>query len=291
MGGGDGVIVALCADKGGAAVALGVSTVTVALARQWPGERLVLEADPSGGDGLFRLTRVDGSPLHPEPTLLSLAADARNGLDPHALPAYAQPTGIGVNVIVSPSTAEASTPLGRLWPALAEAASAWTGTVLADLGRLGPTHAAAAAVLPRADVVLLLVRADVAGLYRLRDRVSSLAAQLAPTGTDTPRLAVTVRAARSERARAVAQVQELLDSVGSPVPIAGVVVDDESTAARIWTETVVSRRGRSGLFGSARGLVEVLLAMPVWPPPAESDSGGTGADVSPNGGRILGEAR
>lgn len=285
------MIVAVCADKGGAAVPLGVSTLVLALARHWPGQRLVLEADPSGGDALFRLTHADGGPLQSEPTLLSLAADARNRLDPRTLPFYAQPTGADVAVIVSPPTAEMFTPVGRFWPGLAEAASEWDGTVVADLGRLGPAHHAASAVLPRADVVLLLVRADVAGLYRMRDRVSALATVLAATGSDTPRLAVAVRTPRSERTRAIAQVQELLDSIGSPVPIAGTVVDDEQGAACVWTGRAVGRPGRSRLHSCARALVEALLALPLWPPVPDQGGRATQADASPHDPHPVGEAR
>lgn len=283
------MIVAVCGDKSGTGAPLGVSTVTVALARYWPGERLMLEADPSGGDGLFRLTHTDGGPLHPEPTLLSLAADARNGLAPHALPSYGQTTGIGVPVIVSPTSGETCAPVARFWPALAEAASGWSGTVLADLGRLGAAHPSAAAFLPRADVVLLLVRADVAGLYRLRDRVLALASQLAPTGTDTPRLAVAVRTGRAERSRAVTQVQELLDSIGSPVPIVGVVVDDQRAAARVWTDVSVRRASRRSLLGSVQGVAEALLAMPIWPPVLDAGHGEHAAASSLYHSRTLGE--
>src|SRR5271167_2700861 len=209
------MIVPLCADKASVPGPAGVSTLALALGVVWPGERLVLEGDPSGGDALFYLAHADGGLLHPEPTLLSLTADARTGLDPTALPAYAQPTSLGIPVILAPPTPEAFALTGPVWPRLADAAARWDGTMLADLGRLHPRHPAATSLLPLSQAVVFVTRADVAGLYRLRERVAGLAAQLAaPTG-EVSRLLVVVRSSRSQRRVALAQVAALLDSVGS----------------------------------------------------------------------------
>ncbi len=117
------MIVSVCADKASSPSAAGVSTLALALGMAWPADRLVLEADPSGGDALFYLPHADGGLLHPEPTLLSLTADARAHLDPRSLPDYAQPTSLGVPVILGPPTPEAFAPTGPLWPRLDEAAA------------------------------------------------------------------------------------------------------------------------------------------------------------------------
>lgn len=260
------MIVSVCADKASGPSAAGVSTLALALGMVWPADRLVLEADPSGGDAVFHLSRADGSLLHPEPTLLSLTADARAHLDPQSLPAYAQPTTLGVPVIVGPPTPEAFAPAGPLWPRLAEAATGWDGLVLADLGRLHPRHASAAAFLPLSHAVVLLTRADVAGLYRLRERVALVASQLAPAPDGASRLVVAVRTTRSQRRQALTQVAALLDSIGSPASLAGVVLEDARAATAISAGTIPGQRGtRTGLVSSARELIGALGALGVVP--------------------------
>jgi hypothetical protein len=280
------MIVSLCADKASVAGPAGVSMLTLALAVVWPGERLVLEADSSGGDALFCLAHADGGLLHPEPTLLSLTADARTGLDPTALLAYAQPTSLGIPVVLAPPTPEAFTLTGPLWPRLGEAAARWDGTVLADLGRLHPRHPAAAALLPLSQAVVLVTRADVAGLYRLRERVAGLAAQLAAPPAEVPRLLVVVRAARAQRRIALAQVTALLDSVGSPALLVGAVFDDDRGAAAISSGQPLLARG--GLVRSARQLTGALFATGLLPPQtapappawAATDPGSAGAEAT-----------
>ncbi len=49
------MIVSVCADKGAA----GVTTLATVLAMVWPTERVLLEADCSGGDLAFRLRHDD----------------------------------------------------------------------------------------------------------------------------------------------------------------------------------------------------------------------------------------
>lgn len=56
------MIVTVCADKGSP----GVSTTAAALGMVWPGERVVLEADPSGG-GRRPAVPDDGGPVTPSP--------------------------------------------------------------------------------------------------------------------------------------------------------------------------------------------------------------------------------
>ena len=77
------MIVTLCSDKGSP----GVTTLAVALGLVWPVPRLVLEADPAGGDLAFRMRHTDGGgPLNPDPSAATLAAAVRAGLA-HGWPA------------------------------------------------------------------------------------------------------------------------------------------------------------------------------------------------------------
>jgi hypothetical protein len=158
------VIVAACSDKGSP----GVTTVVTLLGLVWPNERVVAEMDPAGTDLALRLR------LGPEPTVLALAADARSGL-PGGVLRYAQPTALGVPVVVGAETAERFGPMARLWPQVAAESARWPGTVLADVGRMQPGNPALA-VAQAATVVLVVARATVEGLHHLRHRVTELAA-------------------------------------------------------------------------------------------------------------------
>ena len=141
------MIVAVCADK----ASPGVTTAAVALALVWPGPRLVMEADPAGGDLAFRARNPQsGRLIRSGRGLLALAADARIGVPADALPRYAQPTAWGVDVICGPPSAASYAPMRSLWPAVADAAAAWSGTAIADLGRLYP-GSPATALAQRAD--------------------------------------------------------------------------------------------------------------------------------------------
>jgi hypothetical protein len=158
-----------------------------------------------------------------------------------------------------------------VWPRLAEAAARWDGMVLADLGRLHPRHPAAAALLPLSQAVVLVTRADVAGLYRLRERVAGLAAQLAAPPGETPRLLVVVRTPRAQRRIALAQVAALLDSVGSPALLVGAVVDDDRGAAAISSgQPPRHRLSRAELLRSAQQLTDALYATGLLPPPVRT---------------------
>ncbi|MBN9619467.1 MAG: hypothetical protein J0H43_07010 [Actinobacteria bacterium] len=143
--------------------------------------------------------------------------------------------------------------------------------MLADLGRLHPRHAAAAALLPLSHAVVLLTTADVTGLYRLRERVTVLAGQLAPTTDAASRLLVAVRTTRPQRRQAMTQVAALLDSIGSPALLAGVVLEDARAATAIKAGTrPAQRRTDAGLVGSARELILALGTLGVVPSSSQS---------------------
>ena len=198
------MIVSVCADKG----APGVTDLATVLGVVWPGARVVLEADCSGGDLPFRMTHADGDRLlDAQPSLLSLAADSRGEMSEAGLLRYSQPTTLGVPVVPGALSAEAFGPVARLWPRVAEAAAGWRGTVIADLGRLQPGDPAVT-VARASTAVLLLARPDLAGLYHLRDRVAELAATMGDPALERSPVAVVVRTKTGSAAKdAVAQVR------------------------------------------------------------------------------------
>lgn len=263
------MIVSVCADKG----APGVTTLATVLAMVWPTERVLLEADCSGGDLPFRLRHAHSDRgggggdnerlLDPQPSVLALAADARGPLPTGGLFGYAQPSTLGVPVIAGALSPEAFSPMTRLWPQVAQAAADWPGIVLADLGRLHPGDPALP-VAKASVAVLLLTRADLEGLYRLRDRVAELAGTLGDPSRPRHPVGVVVRARPGREAKAaMGQVQQLLETAGSPIGVVGVFADDPGGEAGLRAGVVSRRLLGSELVRSGQALVEAVLSG--WP--------------------------
>ena len=250
------MIVAVCADKGSP----GVTTLALTLALVWPGERLLLEADPSGADLAFRLRRPDGRlGLDPQPSVLSLAVDARAGLGAGSLPGYAQKTALGVAVIPGAATAEDHHPMRELWPRAASEAAAWDGVVIVDLGRLQLGHPSLP-LAQAATVVVVLARPSVEGLYRLRHRVVELEHLLAgPAHAATPGIAVAVLAPRSRQRAAIDQTRRVLEAAGSTAGVVGAVTADPPGVAALYSSHLGWRLTRSSLLTSAAALAQTLI--------------------------------
>jgi hypothetical protein len=265
------MIVSVCADKG----APGVTTLATVLAMVWPTERVLLEADCSGGDLAFRLRHAESDGgrdrlLDPQPSVLALAADARGPLPTGGLLGYAQPSTLGLPVIPGALSPEAFSPMSRLWPQVAQATADWSGTAIADLGRLHPGDPALP-VAKASVAVLLLTRPDLEGLYRLRDRVTELASTLGDPIRDRSPVAVVVRARPGKQAKAaMGQVRQLLEAAGSPIDVLGVLADDPEAIEELRAGVVSRRLLGSELVRSGQALVEAVLSC--WPqlqaPPA-----------------------
>ena len=284
------MIVGVCSDKGSP----GVTTLAVALGLVWPGEQcLVIECDPSGGVLSFRMQHAEvGGLLQPEPTVASLASVVRRGLSGDGLRRFCQPTALGVPVIPGPLTAQRWVPVRGLWPQIAKELADWSGTVIADLGRMQPGNAALP-VAQAASAVLLVGHADVEGLFGLRDRAASLAHVLGDPDRERPSVAVVVTDAPAQRRTAVKAAGQMLAAAGSPVPVAGFFAQDPAAAQRLWAGEVNRKLAKSELLSSARSLTETLIGW--WPqlagqaeqataPPAAppADAAGAGDPLSPD---------
>lgn len=253
------MIVAVCADKG----APGVTTLAVALGLVWPGRRLVLEADPSGGSLTFRTRGVGtGGMLSLEPSVASLGAACRLGLSPASVARYVQPTTLGVDVIPGVLTPERYEPIRGLWPQIGAQLAGWPGTVIADLGRLQPGNAAMP-VAHAATAVLLLGRADTEGLFGLRERAADLVHQLGDPSRDRPSLSVVLTGPVKQRKDAVRAAEQMLTAAGIPVPVAGYIAEDPAGAQGLWDGQVTRRVAGSELVRSARALAETVIGW--WP--------------------------
>jgi hypothetical protein len=273
------VIVAVCSDKGSP----GVTTAATALAMVWPGERVLLEADPTGGDLALRARRPDGGGLLAvEPGLLALAADARTGLTPEALPRYAQPTAWGVDVITGPSSAHAFPPMRNLWPAVTAVAAAWPGTAIADLGRLHP-GTPAVTLAHDATAVLVLTGVSVEALYHLRDRVIEFAHTIGDPSRPRNPVAVAVVARPGESTAAVRQVTRMLEATGSPIPVAGTIALDPPAARQLRHGRQPRRMQRTDLFRSATELATTVCQW--WPQLADHPPEAVEVDVASTGAR------
>jgi hypothetical protein len=114
----------------------GVTSSALALAATWPRQVVLLEADPSGSDLVYRCRNASGGQMAPTPNLLGLVSAARASSSV-ALSGWTQRLGAGVDVvsgITSPSQARG---MRELWPALVGAVQTSEVDVIADLGRLG----------------------------------------------------------------------------------------------------------------------------------------------------------
>lgn len=252
------MILGVCSDKRSP----GVTTAAVALSVMWPSERVLLEADPSGGDLALRLHDERGERLGSDGGVTSLAADAREGLPGGAVVRYAQPTSLGFPVLLAPLSAEGFEPMARLWPQIAAAARAWQGTVIADLGRLQLRHASSP-VAAAATGVLLLTRADTGeDLFHVRQRAHELAARLGQGPHGRSPLAVAVVCPARGASDRVGQVQQALASQAttSTIPVAPFLAEDRRAVDELRAGVLTKRLLGSDLLKSAKELAGTLTA-------------------------------
>lgn len=159
---------------GSAKASPGVSTLAVLLARAWPGPSFVVEADPAGGD----LAEYLG--LAGEPNLSSLAIAARSAAGGVDVMAHAQLlAGYSATarpvVVVGPHGLREGQAIASAWPALASGLTALgEATVLVDVGRIGASNYAWAALGHLAKVVVLVTRSDMAALAHLPSLLATL---------------------------------------------------------------------------------------------------------------------
>jgi hypothetical protein len=277
------MIVAVCSDKG----APGGTTLAVALGMVWPGPRAVVEADVAGGDLALRVRSESGDFLTSTPSLASLSTAARMATaDPAA---HAQLTSLQVPVVAGPPSARRFRAVRSTWPVVASSLAAWSGTAIADLGRLD-AGLPSVPVAQAATVALLVTRYDVEGLARLRDRVDEQTVLPAPTDDGRTRVGVVVVAPSRQAGEAIAETQKVLDSVGSPVPVAGSVAWDPRSASALWAGVVTRRLAGGELIRSTRTLAESILTR--WPEVAAAAVAGSSSDnaadsvpPTPAGGR------
>jgi cellulose biosynthesis protein BcsQ len=252
------VIVAVGGDKG----APGATTLAVTLAAVWAGERVLAELDPRGADLPFRLHHDGGGPVQERPSIAALAVDARQGNAAPAMDRHAQPTSLGVPLIPGELSPRTMANLTQHLPAIAQAAAAWRGVVIADLGVLLPGNSALA-LAKAALVTLIATRTTLEGLSRLVERVEALSDVTGDASRTAPPVGVVVVAEPGDVRAAVERTARLLAAAGSPTPVVGAIPLDPRGVADLYAQAPGKKLLKSPLVRAARELVGSMYA--TWP--------------------------
>ncbi len=219
-------LIVITADKG----APGVTTAAVALAAVWPRPVLLAECDPAGGDIIYRLPSAEGGRLDPRRGLLSLAIAARRGAAPGLVWEHAQKLRGGLDVLVGVANAEQGAGLDLMWDQVGAALAAVPeADVIADCGRLG-ADSRIYDLLARADAVVLVTRAHLGDLVRLRDRAGAIEAAIRNHGGLPGRLGALVVADHKHFSTATADVRQVLSGAGCPVSLIGGLAHEPRSA-------------------------------------------------------------
>jgi hypothetical protein len=219
-------LIVITADKG----APGVTTAAVALAAVWPRPVLLAECDPAGGDIIYRLPAAEGGHLDPRRGLLSLAIATRRGTAPGQVWEHAQKLRGGLDVLVGVANAEQGAGLDLMWDQVGAALAAVPeADVIADCGRLG-ADGRIYGLLARADAVVLVTRAHLGDLVRLRDRSAAIEAAIRNHGGLPGRLGALVVADHKHFSTATADVRQVLSGAGCPVSLIGGLAHEPRSA-------------------------------------------------------------
>ncbi len=252
------MIIAVGGDKG----APGATTLATTLALVWPGERVLAELDPRGADLPFRLHRASGGPIQERPSIAALAVDARPGNAAPPLDRYAQATTLGVPLIPGELSIRTMANLAPHLPAIAKAAAAWRGVVIADLGALLPGNPALA-LAKAAPVTLVTTRSTLEGLSRLVERVEALSDVTGDASRTAPPVGVVVIAEPRDAKAAVERAGRLLAAAGSPAPVVGSLPLDPKAVAGLYSTSPSKKLWKSPLARAGRELVDALYTL--WP--------------------------
>jgi hypothetical protein len=227
-------LIAVAADKG----APGVTTACLALTLVWPRPVLLAECDPAGGDLVYRLPAARGGQLDPGRGLLSLAVAARRGLAPDQVLEHAQKLRGGLDVLVGVVTAEQGARLPDC-------------DVIADCGRVGadgPHYD----LLAYASSVVLVTRASLEEVVRLRERVAAVTGALALRHRQGIPVGVLVVADHRRFHAALTETGQALGPAGAARILGGLAYEPRAAEALGGEQN--GRLGRSLLLRTARDL-------------------------------------
>jgi hypothetical protein len=258
-------LIVVAADKG----APGVTTTALALAAVWPRPVLLAECDPAGGDLAFRFPAADGERLDPRRGTLSLAVAARRGLQPGQVWEHTQKLYGGTDVLLGVTNADQGASLSMFWGQLGQVlASVPRADVIADCGRLG-ADGPVTDLLAEASRVLLLTRAEVGEVIRLRDRAVALAAAVEKRGRRGFSADVVVIADQKNFKGELTEVANALGQGRAPARVLGGIASD-ARAAGLLRGHWGGKLDKSMLIRSVREIAGQLAAsMPSQPAAAD----------------------
>jgi hypothetical protein len=258
-------LIAVAADKGSP----GVTTTAVALAAIWPRPELLAECDPSGGDLVYRLPGQDGQPLDPRRGLLSLAVAARRGGQSQVWP-HVQKLRGGLDVLAGVTSSEQGAGLEALWGSVAGLLAGLPGAdVIADCGRIG-SEGPFYDLLAQADSVVLVSKATLGDVVRLRERTAMLGRALRRRGRPGLATGVIVIADHKRFATALAEVSQALGQAvpGGPATVIGGLAWEPKSADLLRGEWG-GKLDKSLLIRTARQVAAQLAAqLPATPQPS-----------------------
>jgi hypothetical protein len=262
-------LIAIGADKG----APGVTTTAMALTAVWPRPILLAECDPSGGDLVYRFPSAGGGHLDPRRGVLSLAIAARRGMPAQQAWEHVQKMQGGMDLLAGVTNAEQGAGLNTLWGPIGRLlAGLPQADVIADCGRIGvdgPVYD----LLAEASLVLLVSRAAIADVIRLRDRMSALSAATEHRRRPA-RIGVLVLADPKRLNSAIGEVQHVLDQAGGSAKVLGGLPDDPR-GAQLFRDGQVGKLNKTLLVRTARGIAkQIVTALPEPEPqqaPAQQD--------------------
>lgn len=217
----------------------GATTTGLLAAALWPTPagmgKAFVEADPAGGVLALRFG------LGVEPGLTSMAAAVRHGANRGALVDHCQELPGGLRVVCAPATGDVTARiLDESGVVMGEWLSGLADTdVIADVGRIGSTSAAAGLVAA-ADVVVFVAR--------------PVPDQLHPGAAELTRLAKSGLKVGwcliGDRPYGPGEVEATYG-----IPVFGVVDVDDRAAGMVWSQAPARKLARTGLVRSTRDVV------------------------------------
>jgi MinD-like ATPase involved in chromosome partitioning or flagellar assembly len=217
----------------------GVTTLGLAaVATLPPGEGLLAELDPAGGD-----VAVWAQTAFEAPGLMALAAAGRRGMTPDLVASYERAIGPGLAVLLGPTDgAQAAAALASTGPTLAAALAGRRGEVFADCGRFSP-GSPNTPILAAADATVLVLRPEPGEIEHARC--------LLPTLRSVTRSLVVVVAGRKP-----CNPNEVADFLR--LEVVGVVDRDSRTAEALARATNAKTLRRTPLVRSAATVFDRL---------------------------------
>lgn len=249
------MLVTLCADKGSP----GATTAALALAAAWASPAVVVEADAYGGDLGIRMRTARGTTLPEAPTVVTLATAARSSQDPDVIGRFGHPINKQITVVPGHLASEHMASL-RDWTPLAQVLQRSPSPVLADIGRVH-TSSPLLPVAAAADRLVVVARADMASVIRLRERLSRLVPAVAALRGGPLTVCPLIVSPARHGAADVHDVTRLLreSQVGALVASVGFLALDAGAVRRLESgEDPRGRLARTSLLRSASAFVRQL---------------------------------